>query len=297
VIDMSDARTPARRGVTVLGLGPMGRAIAGAFTAAGHPTTGWNRTTGKADDLARRGVRVAATVADAVAASTITIISVLDYAAADELLDAAAPSLPGATIVNLTSDTPERSRRTATWVTEHDGGYLDGAIMTPTSTIGTPAASVLVSGSAAEFQRHRLTLACIGTEPTYLGGDAGRAAAFDVALLDLFWTTMSGATHALALAQAEGIEPHELLPHLVGIAGILPPILTDVTERVAEGRHADGTSSIRSASAAMTHIAAASRDRGLDDGVLRAAWALAKKAIDAGHGDDEISRLVETVSP
>ena len=33
--------------VTVLGLGPMGHAIASAFVAAGHPTTTWNRTTSR----------------------------------------------------------------------------------------------------------------------------------------------------------------------------------------------------------------------------------------------------------
>lgn len=34
--------------VTVLGLGPMGRALASAFLAAGHPVTVWNRTPGRA---------------------------------------------------------------------------------------------------------------------------------------------------------------------------------------------------------------------------------------------------------
>lgn len=33
-----------RAKVTVLGLGPMGAALASAFLAAGHPTTVWNRT-------------------------------------------------------------------------------------------------------------------------------------------------------------------------------------------------------------------------------------------------------------
>ena len=43
------------RPVTVIGLGPMGRAMAAAFLAAGQPTTVWNRTAGKADELLARG--------------------------------------------------------------------------------------------------------------------------------------------------------------------------------------------------------------------------------------------------
>ncbi|MER6985206.1 NAD(P)-binding domain-containing protein, partial [Streptomyces carpinensis] len=38
--------------VSVLGLGPMGTALASAFLAAGHPLTVWNRTPGRAGGLA-----------------------------------------------------------------------------------------------------------------------------------------------------------------------------------------------------------------------------------------------------
>ncbi|MFC7468445.1 NAD(P)-binding domain-containing protein [Actinomadura keratinilytica] len=55
--------------VTVLGLGRMGGALAAAFLAAGHPTTVWNRSPGKADALVVRGARRAGSVAEAVAAA------------------------------------------------------------------------------------------------------------------------------------------------------------------------------------------------------------------------------------
>lgn len=38
--------------VSVIGLGAMGRALAGAFLDAGHPTTVWNRSPGRAGELA-----------------------------------------------------------------------------------------------------------------------------------------------------------------------------------------------------------------------------------------------------
>ncbi|MFD0476016.1 NAD(P)-binding domain-containing protein [Nonomuraea thailandensis] len=43
--------------VTVIGLGSMGTALAGAFTRAGHPTTVWNRTAAKAAPLVAVGPR------------------------------------------------------------------------------------------------------------------------------------------------------------------------------------------------------------------------------------------------
>jgi 3-hydroxyisobutyrate dehydrogenase-like beta-hydroxyacid dehydrogenase len=41
--------------VTVIGLGAMGRALAGALLDAGHRTTIWNRSPGKGEELVARG--------------------------------------------------------------------------------------------------------------------------------------------------------------------------------------------------------------------------------------------------
>jgi 3-hydroxyisobutyrate dehydrogenase-like beta-hydroxyacid dehydrogenase len=45
----------AENSVTVLGLGPMGRILAGAFLNAGLSTTVWNRTPGRYRELVERG--------------------------------------------------------------------------------------------------------------------------------------------------------------------------------------------------------------------------------------------------
>jgi 3-hydroxyisobutyrate dehydrogenase-like beta-hydroxyacid dehydrogenase len=64
----------AGAGVTVIGLGLMGQALAGAFLAHGHPTTVWNRSAAKAEELVAHGAPLAASVRDAVAASPLVII-------------------------------------------------------------------------------------------------------------------------------------------------------------------------------------------------------------------------------
>ena len=68
---------------------------------------------------------------------------------------------------------------------------------------------------------YRDVFAALG-EPTWLGEDYGRAAAFDMSLLDVFWTSVSGFLHAVTVARANGIAPDELLPHARGIVDILP---------------------------------------------------------------------------
>ncbi|MFC3999089.1 NAD(P)-dependent oxidoreductase [Nocardiopsis sediminis] len=283
----------AGRPVTVLGLGPMGAALAGAFLAAGHPTTVWNRSPGKAGPLVERGARHAASATEAAAASPLVIVCVIDYDAVHAIVDPAAGALAGRALVSLTADSPGRAREMAAWAAERGIGYLDGSIMTPTTTIGGPAAQVLYSGEEKLYEAHRATLAAIGPRHVHLGADPGRAAAFDVALLDMFWTAVSGLTHGFALAAAEGIPARELAPFAKGIHELLPGTIDGIAANVDSGEHPDEVSSLRSITAGMEHVVHATRARGLDDGVISAATAVARRGIDAGHGADSVSRLTE----
>lgn len=281
--------------VTVLGLGPMGRALAHALLRAGHPTTVWNRSPEKADELVRAGAVLAPSAVEAAAASPLSIVCVIDYDAVHAIVEPAAGALAGRTLVNLTADTPDRARETAAWAEDNGIDYLDGAIMTPTETIGSDAALVLYSGQRDRYDAHLPTLSSLGGRAEYLGEDPGRAAAHDVALLDLFWTSMSGMAHAFALARAEGVTATDIAPLMGGITELLPGIAVVFGAQIAAGEHPGDDSTIASAAAGMAHIVHAAEQRGLETTVLSAALALAQQAIAAGHADDSFSRLAETV--
>ncbi|MDT0319383.1 NAD(P)-dependent oxidoreductase [Streptomyces millisiae] len=285
--------------VTVLGLGPMGRALAGAFLDAGLRTTVWNRTPGRDGELVARGATSARTAEEAVAASGLTVVCVVNYDAADAVLrrPAVADALKGRTVVNLTADTPNRARDAAAWAAEHGIDYLDGAIMTPTTTIGTPDAVFLYSGPEALHRAHRPVLDALGGTHTHLGTEISRAAAYDIALLDIFWTAMAGYAHALAVARAEGVTARELAPFARGIATILPPLFERGAEDIDNGRYADGINPITSAVSTMSHIVHTSEEHGIDASLMRAAEGLARRAIARGDGTDGFLRVVDVMSP
>lgn len=276
--------------VSVLGLGPMGQALAGALVAAKLPTTVWNRTPAKADALRARGAVWAGSPAEAVAAGELILVNVVDQTAADAVLDAAGDAIAGRVVVGLSSDIPDSARRTEELVTARGGRYLDGAIMTPTDTIGTPGASILFAGPKDLFDEHRAVFDVLATV-SWVGEDIGRAAAFDMALLDVFWTSVSGFVHALAMAGAHGIAPTELLPHANNIAAILPPVFGEIAERTEADRHGDPSASVSSVAASVRHLIAASGSVGLDAGALEAFRGYVDAAVVAGHGADEISRI------
>ncbi|MGW8635267.1 NAD(P)-dependent oxidoreductase [Streptomyces sp. NPDC055793] len=284
--------------VTVLGLGPMGRALAGAFLDAGLRTTVWNRTPGRDGDLAGRGAAVAASAEEAVAASPLTVVCVVNYDASDAVLrqEPVTAALKGRTVVNLSADTPERARDTAEWAGRHGVRYLDGAIMTPTPAIGTDDAVFLYSGTEELYREHRPVLAALGGSHTHLGEDAGRAAAYDVALLDIFWTAMAGYTHALAVARAEGVTGAELAPFAHGIAAILPPLFTEFAADTDAGTYSGELNPITSAVSTMAHIVHASEAHGIDASLMRVIEGQARRVVTLGHGADGYTRVADVIT-
>ncbi|MFG2128999.1 NAD(P)-dependent oxidoreductase [Streptomyces sp. NPDC048751] len=293
--DQSAGQPTDRLAVTVLGLGPMGRALAGAFLDAGVRTTVWNRTPGRDRELVERGASGAASAAEAVAASALTVVCVVNYDAADGILrdEPVTAALKGRTLVNLTADTPTRARATADWAAAHGVRYLDGAIMTPTPSIGTPDAVFIHSGPEDLYREVRPVLDALGGTHTHLGTDIGRAAAYDVALLDIFWTAMVGYVHALAVARAEGITARELAPFAQGIGAILPPLFAEWADDVDSGSFSGEGNPITSTVSTMAHVVETAEAHGIDASVMRAAEGQARRVIARGHGADGYTRVAE----
>ncbi|MEV6907431.1 NAD(P)-binding domain-containing protein [Amycolatopsis sp. NPDC051071] len=272
--------------VTVLGLGPMGHALATAFTVADHPTTVWNRTPGKENGL---DATIAGTAAEAITASSLILVCVRDYSVAQSILDTDA--LKGRTLVNVSGGSPRQARAMATWAAEHGIGYLDGVIVATTEAIGGPEAALFYSGPTDVYETHRSTLAALGENANYLGQDPGRAAAFDASLQDMLWTSMSGVIHMFTLAKAENIAATDIAGHAKAMLGFFPDMIDQLAGQVGTGRFPGDGGTLTSTAATMDHILDAIRAQGLDNGVLSAARADVQRAIDAGHGSDGFGRL------
>ncbi|WP_325176679.1 NAD(P)-dependent oxidoreductase [Paenibacillus alkalitolerans] len=282
-----------RAPVTVIGLGPMGQALAGAFLKKGHPTTVWNRSARKAEDVVARGAILANTVAEAITASPVVIICVLDYNVVDTILKPAGENLRGRMLVNLTTGSPSQSRHMADWAVEHGIEYIDGVIMTPTTTIGTAASVILYSGPEIVYSSVQPTLASLDGTVAYLGDDPGRAAAHDVALLDLFWSSMGGYLHALAVAGAENIAAKDFAAYAQAMIATLPELMTEIADHVDKGQYPGDMSNIFSAVSSMEHIINTAERHGIDVSLLNTIKAVAQRAIDKGYGTEAVSRITE----
>ena len=236
----------------------MGRALATAALAAGHPTVVWNRTPGRADPLVARGAVLAPTVGDAVRAAPVTIACMIDYAA----------------VRASTSDLTDRPR---------------GTLINLSSGHAAEARDAL-------YQRHRTLLAAFGGTSLHLGDDVGMAAAYETALLDLFAMSVGGLAHAFALAVAEGIAPAAFARFAKGIGGLLPDLTDRFAAQLAAGQFPADVSSVASAASALSHVRAAATVHGIDAGPLEAVHRIIERAVAAGHGGDSYARLAQQLA-
>ncbi len=286
------------RSVTMIGLGPMGQAMTRTLLAAGHPVTVWNRTAARADGVVADGATPAATPKEAAEASDLVILSLTDYRAMYDILGGATSSLAGRTLVNLSSDTPDRSREAAAWAEGHGAAFLTGGVMVPAPMVGTEAAFVYYSGRGRVLEGHRAALAPLGT-PKYLGEDPGLAQMMYQAQLAVFLTTLSGLMQATAMLGSAGMKAREALPELLASAGSVGDILRAGEENpgtaLDDGEHPGDLSTVTMMGATSDHIVETSRSLGLDLALPLAVQGHYRRAIENGHGGDNWTRIIDSI--
>ncbi|MFC0504853.1 NAD(P)-dependent oxidoreductase [Micromonospora costi] len=289
--------------VTVIGLGPMGRAMATALIGAGHPVTVWNRTPGRAEELVTAGATPAATPADALAAGGLTILSLTDYRAMYDILGPVADDdrlrgvLAGRVLVNLSSDTPDASREAAAWAARHGAGFVTGGVMVPAPAVGQPGAYVFYSGPGDAFAPHEPVLRAIG-EPRYLGEDPGLAQLFYQAHLDVFLTALSSLLHATALVTAAGVPAADFLPGALGTLTDIPAMIGDGAElarQLETGDHPGHLSTALMMGATADHIVRTSAKANVDLRLPEAVKSHYDRAIAAGYGTRNWTALYEVI--
>ncbi|MFD9940508.1 NAD(P)-dependent oxidoreductase [Nonomuraea sp. NPDC059023] len=279
--------------VSVLGLGAMGGALAGALVKAGHPTTVWNRSPGRADDLVALGARNAGSAGAAVLAGPLVIACLLDHASVHEVLDPIAGELAGRTLVNVTTTSPAQSRELAEWAARAGIAYLDGGIMAVPAMIGGPGSSILYSGSAEVFGQYKPLLDLWGTS-TYFGQDAGLASLYDLALLAGMYVMFAGFLHGAAMVAPAGVTAGEF-------ASMAAPWLSAMTgsfqgfAAVVDGGDytVAGQQSLEFSN--LNDLVAASAEQGVSTEVIGMVQTLVRRQIDAGHGQEGFARIIESI--
>ncbi|MGW5852339.1 NAD(P)-dependent oxidoreductase [Streptomyces sp. NPDC055254] len=279
--------------VTVVGLGPMGRAMAAAYLDAGYEVTVWNRSPGKDAELVERGARRAGSVAEALAASTLTVLSLIDVDAMYGTLGDA--DLGGRVLVNLSSDVPDKARRAAAWAQARGASYLTGGVNASPGDVGREGSSLFVSGPKDVYEQHRDALDVLAATD-YRGVDAGYAQLYYQLNMTLFWTAYTGWMQAVAIARANGLTAADIAPYAGSTADGMRGFYEGSAPLIDADRH-DGTyERLAMCAASVEHVLHTAADSGVDTRILAAHAELYRRGVEAGFGADSSSRLIRVLA-
>ncbi|WP_410871378.1 NAD(P)-dependent oxidoreductase [Nocardia sp. A7] len=271
--------------VSVLGLGPMGQSMVKAFLEAGVEVTVWNRSTAKVDAMVALGAKRADTVAEALDANEVSVLSLTHYDAMYEVLGQAIDHLPGKVIANLSSDSPEKARAGATWVRERGAEFFSGGVMSAGDDIAHPASYIFYSGPKAVFDAHAELLRPLSPQE-YLGADDGLAQIFYQALLTIFHPWLLAFDQATAMIAKSGHDIAQFVPFAVRSSEAFPFFMEQFSVANQNGGWAD-VASLKMMVAGAQHIIDASEEVGVDAGFSHLSQSYWRKAVTASDAAGE----------
>jgi len=281
-----------------IGLGAMGSPIARSLLKAGHGVTVYNRTVGRAEELASHGARLAETVADA-----CRFPVVMTMLADDEAVEAIAladggimEALPAAGIhVSLSTISTELSRR----LTEAHAGKGQSFVSAP--VFGRPDAAaaqrlvVVAAGPAAAIARVRGPLEAIGRKLFVIGEDPPAANTLKLAGNFLIVSMLETLGEAFALLRKSGIEPAQFMEIVNGNL-IQSPIYENYGKIIAERRFEPAGFKLRLGLKDVRLLLSAAEERSVPMPLASLLRDHLLSAVAAGMGESDWSALAEAAS-
>lgn len=235
-------------------------------------------------------------VSDAVRSSEVIVVCVSTYDVVRVLLEPLGCELSDRVVVNLTSGTPEEARGMSSWAEQSGVRYLDGAVMGVPQMIGLPETLVFYSGPTGLFTEQQPLLTVMGGEAVHLGADTGVAMIYDLAMLDLLWSSLTGYVQAQALVATTGAPAEAFLPLAKGwMEQVVMPAISQSAGEIDSGSYVTEVSSLDVNKAAIGHLVGTCEELGIDAGMPTFVQKLIEQRTSEGHGDHSLASLIEAL--
>lgn len=279
--------------IAFIGLGTMGRPMAGRLVGGGRSVVGFDVSQAARQEFAAAGGRAATTAEDAVAGTETVILMLPDSRVVEAVVEDIGGSLAaGTTVIDMSSSEPTSTRRLAETLATRDVRFIDAPVSGGVIRAADGSLTIMVGASEPDFERLVPILSPMGTPRRAGGVGAGHAAKAINNLLS--------ATHLLITA--EGVEAGRRF-------GLDPALLIDIIN-TSSGRSGstetkypkfvlpetfDSGFGLRLLVKDMRIAAALAREVGsptaLTDAVIEQ-WAAAAEELRAGADHTEIARWV-----
>jgi 3-hydroxyisobutyrate dehydrogenase len=282
--------------VAVLGTGTIGKPVARNLARAGFRVRAWNRTREHAAGLVDDGVSVAESPAEAVAEADVVITLLTDSRAVEDVMDgqgAAAAARAGATWIQSSTVGVSATERLARLADEHALVFVDAPVLGTREPAEKGELLVFASGTEAAKSTCEPVFGVIGKGTRWVG-EVGLGTRFKLVVNAWLLALVEGAAEAIALARALGIDPNDFLQAVAG--GPLDTPYLQLKGRMMIGRRFDPSFKASLAEKDARLVLEAGREAGLDLLLVEAVEKAYARAIELGHGDEDMAAVIEGIA-
>ena len=286
----------AQRPVAFLGLGTMGGSMAANLARAGFTVTAWNRTPGRAPELADLGVVTATTPAEAVAGAEIIVICVSDTPDVEAVLfgpdGVIEGAEPGTLIVDCSTIAPSGSWDFAARLRERDLRMVDAPVSGGSEGARNATLTIFVGGDERDVEHARPVLEALGRTITHVG-PIGAGQAVKAVNQVILAGTYLGVAEGIVLAIKAGLDVEQVVGALGGGAA-QSWVLANRSGRMLDNDYPLGFKvALHRKDLAIALELAAQLGAALPVSGLAAQ--LESGLIARGHGDDDMAALARAI--
>jgi 4-hydroxybutyrate dehydrogenase / sulfolactaldehyde 3-reductase len=194
--------------VGFVGLGVMGGPMAANVLKGGHQLTVFDMNAAAVAKLVAAGARAAASPRDVGAASEVVVTMLPEPQHVEQVVlgtNGIADGLPkGGIVIDMSTIDPRTSRRVSSGLKARGMSMVDSPVGKTSEHAVSGTLTLMVGGDAADIERVKPVLDCMGNQ-TYLCGGPGTGHAMKMTNNLLATTIMCANTEALAIGTKEGL--------------------------------------------------------------------------------------------
>jgi 3-hydroxyisobutyrate dehydrogenase-like beta-hydroxyacid dehydrogenase len=283
--------------VALLGLGLMGLPIAHRLVDCGHDVVAWNRSEGRLEIAREEGLKVAASLTEAVSASEVLITTLSDARAIRDVLfdDAVTPLLNGRTVLQMGTIAPDESRDIDIAVKAAGGEYLEAPVLGSIPEAKSGELIIMAAGSERAYHQLLLLLRGLGKEVEHLG-PVGKGAAVKLAMNQLIASLTLGFSQSLGLVRAEGVEVEQFMG-LLRQSALYASTFDKKLKKFLEHDYSHPNFPLKHLIKDIALFQQVAEASGMNGEVASATLKVLLKGLDAGYGDEDYSSLYEAINP
>jgi 3-hydroxyisobutyrate dehydrogenase len=270
--------------VAVLGTGIMGAPMARNLAAAGHEVTAWNRSAEKAAGI--EGVEAAGSVAEAVRAAEAVITMLADGDAVEAVAAEALGAMDDAVLVQMSTIGPEATARVAAQAAVP---FVDAPVLGTKAPAEEGKLIVLASGPEDVRERVDPLFDAIGAKTLWLG-EAGAGSRLKLVINTWLLALTEGLAEAIALAEALDVDPQTFLDAIDG--GPVGAPYANIKGKLMIERDFPPSFPLELALKDARLALATAEEQGLRLGALAAIAEQMERAVEAGHGKDDMAATI-----